>query len=91
MFSRPRHEHLEALHTVERRLISPDEPDKVPRRHRTAATGRKGGEQRPWTIAHDRSPPPAHIVKQVQGDAHPISLKGAQSLTAAVEGVVLRG
>jgi ABC-type multidrug transport system ATPase subunit len=62
---------------VERRLVSPDELDKVLGRHRAATACRQGREQRPRPVAHDRSPPPAHIVKQVQGDGHPASLKCA--------------
>ena len=43
--------------------------------HRPAVAGRESSEQRLRAIARNRSPPPAHIGKQGQGDAHVASLE----------------
>ena len=45
------------------------------RPHRTAVAGRKSSEQRLRAITRNRSPSPAHIRKQGQGDTHPPSLE----------------
>ena len=72
----PRHQHLQALHAVARRVVSPDELDQLFRPHRAAVARREGSKQRLRAIARNRSPPPAHIRKQGQGDAHLPSLEG---------------
>jgi ABC-type transport system involved in cytochrome c biogenesis ATPase subunit len=71
----PRHQHLRALQAVARRVVSPDELDQVFRPHRAAAARRESSKQRLRAIARNRSPPPAHIGQQGQGDAHLISLE----------------
>ena len=71
----PRHQHLQALLPVARRVVAPDQFDQLVGPHRTAVAGREGGEQRLRAIARDRSPPPAHIGEQGQGDAHRTSLE----------------
>ena len=60
---------------VARRVLSPDEFDQLFGAHRTAVAGRESSEQRLRAIARNRSPPPARIGKQGQGDAHVASLE----------------
>ena len=77
--ARPRHQHLQALQPIARRLVAPDELDQLLGPHRAAVTRRESGEQRLRAVARDRSPPPAHIFQQGQGDAHRFSLEAPGS------------
>jgi hypothetical protein len=60
---------------VARRVVSPDELDQLFRPHRPAVARHERSKQRLRAIARNRSPPPAHIRKQGQGDAHLASLE----------------
>ncbi len=40
--------------------------------------GRERRQQRLRAIACNRDPPPAHVLKQGQGDAHPFSLEATR-------------
>ena len=71
----PRHQHLQALVAVARRVFSPHKLDQLFGAHWTAVAGRESSQQRLRAIARNRSPPPAHIGKQGQGDAHLTSLE----------------
>jgi hypothetical protein len=71
----PRYQHLQALVAVARRVFSPHELDQLFGADRTAFAGRESSKQRLRAIARNRSPPPAHIGKQGQGDAHLTSLE----------------
>jgi hypothetical protein len=71
----PRHQHLQAFLAVARRVVAPDQLDQLVGPHRTGAAGRESSQQRLRAIPRNRSPPPAHLGEQGQGDAHRTSLE----------------
>ena len=75
----PRHQHLQALQAVARGVVAPDELNQIFGPHRTAVPDRERSKQRLRAVARNRSPPPAHIGQQGEGDAHVTSL-GARPL-----------
>ena len=91
----PRHQHLQALHAVARGVVAPDQLNQIFGPHRTAVPDRERSKQRLRAIPRNRSPPPAHIGQQGEGDAHGPSLgarpDGPESATDAQPQVTGQG